>query len=288
MRNNEKRLGMDAGAVPQSDAASTTQAAQQPSGLSYVVPTEFVELPSRGKLYPSGHPLCGQDVVEIKFMTAKEEDILTSSTLLRRGIALERLLASILLDKSIDPQSLLSGDRNAILVAARQSGYGSLYETKATCPSCGQADTHGFDLEKKTVKNGCLSEEYLQENNVHREEDVFYVTLPKSGVRVGIRLMTGADETKLSETAKRRKAAGQESAVTDQLSAIIVSLNDKTDRFDIRRFIESMPISDSKYIRNMHRELTPSIDLKQPYGCMNCGHFGNLEVPFTTDFFWPD
>jgi len=221
-------------------------------------------------------------------MTAKEEDILTSSTLLRRGLALERLLSSILLDQTIDPQSLLSGDRNAILVAARQSGYGPLYETKATCPSCGQSDTHAFDLEKKTVKNGCLDEEFLQENNVHRQGDLFHLTLPKAGVSVGIKLMTGTDETKLSELSKRRKAAGQESAVTDQLSAIIVSLNDKTDRFDIRRFIESMPISDSKYVRNIHRKLTPSIDLKQPYGCMNCGHFGNLEVPFNTDFFWPD
>ena len=288
MRNNEKRLGLDSGPAPQSDAAPTTQTAQQPQGLSFVVPTEFVELPSRGEFYSSGHPLHGQDVVEIKYMTAKEEDILTSSTLLRRGLALERLMSSILLDPTIDPQTLLSGDRNAILVAARQSGYGALYETKVSCPSCGQTAVHGFDLDKKTIRDGCLDEALMQENSAYREAEIFYITLPKTAVRVGLKLLTGADETRLSELSKKKKSTGEESGVTDHLSTIIVSLNDKTDAFDIRRFIESMPISDSKYLRKLYRTLVPSVDLKQSYGCINCGHFGDVEVPFNTDFFWPD
>tara|TARA_Y100000310_G_scaffold341822_1_gene442299 strand:+ start:867 stop:1733 length:867 start_codon:yes stop_codon:yes gene_type:complete len=288
MRNNEKRLGMDSGPAHQSDAAPVTQAAQQPQGLSFVVPTEFVELPSKGRFYVSGHPLHDQEVVEIRYMTAKEEDILTSSTLLRRGLALERLLSNILLDSAIDPLSLLSGDRNAILVAARQSGYGALYETKVSCPSCGQNAKHGFDLEEKTMRLGCLDEDLMNENNARLEDTVLYVTLPKTGANLGLKLLTGKDETHLSDTTKKRKAQGQETVVTDQLSTIIVSLNGERDSINIRRFVDSMPISDSKYLRKLYKKLTPNIDLAQSYGCINCGYLGEMEVPFNTDFFWPD
>jgi hypothetical protein len=88
-------------------------------GFSFVVPTEFIDLPSEGKFYPEGHPLHGQTTLEIKQMTAKEEDLLTSRALLKKGIALDRLLSSVIVNKSIDPNSLLVGDRNAILIATR-------------------------------------------------------------------------------------------------------------------------------------------------------------------------
>ena len=121
-------------------------------GFSFVVPTEFVELPSEGRFYPESHPLHNQDVIEIKQMTAKEEDILTSQTLLKQGVALDRLLQSLIVDKRINPASLLSGDRSAIIVAARRSGYGSVYESQMNCPSCGTKQEFSFNL------NGCISE----------------------------------------------------------------------------------------------------------------------------------
>jgi hypothetical protein len=275
MRNNEKRTGQSV-------------AATQPQGLSFVAPTEFVELPSRGELYPKDHPLHKQAVVEIKYMTAREEDILTSEALLKQGLALERLLASVIVDKRIDPESLLSGDRNAILIAARESGYGSLYETKITCPSCANVATHPFDLKEKVMKPGCLSEETLEREKVSLEDGILSAMLPKSGVRVGFRLLTGKDENDLSNQAKQKKSKGLHSSITDQLYKIIVSLNGDEDRFKIQQFILSMPVADSKRLRNLHREMTPNVDMTQLYGCSNCGHTMNMEVPFNTEFFWPE
>ena len=291
MRDNEKRFGAPSGPAKQSDAAPTAQAAApaaQPQGLSFVVPTDFVELPSQGKFYPADHPLHNQEVVEIKHMTAKEEDILTSASLLKKGLALERLLSSIILDKNIKPESLLSGDRNAILIAARQSGYGSMYETRVACPQCATVAKHAFDLDEKQINAGCLDQDVLAECKARLEGDVIYVTLPKTKVVAGLRLLTGKDENALTETSKKRRAKKQESAVTDQLSKIITSLNDVSDVFEIYRFVESMPIMDSKYLRDVYGKLVPNVDLTQNYGCSECGHVGDMEVPFNTEFFWPE
>ncbi len=115
------------------------------------MPTEFVELPSQGKYYPARHPLHNKESVKVRQMTAKEEDILTSRTLLKKGIALDRLLTNIIVDKSIDPQALLVGDRNAIIISTRVSGYGSEYSTKVSCPSCGTAQPYVFDLHEAVI-----------------------------------------------------------------------------------------------------------------------------------------
>ena len=289
MRNNEKRLGVSQGKSLPEDAAAAATAAQppQPQGLSFVVPTEFVELPSRGVFYPEGHPLHNKEDVEIKFMTAKEEDILTSASLIKRGLAIDRLISSLLLDKTIDTESLTAGDRNAILIAARISGYGKAYETKVICPACGTGTAHVFDLEDSTMSRNCFDEEFLQEKQVTVEDNLFYVTLPKTKVRVGMKVLTGKDELYLMNVKKKRKADDTETTVTDQLSNIIASLNGETDPWNVRRFVESMPISDSKFLRTLYRELSPNVDLTQSFGCFSCGHVSDMEVPFNTEFFWP-
>jgi hypothetical protein len=123
-------------------------------GFSFVVPTEFVELPSQGKFYPEGHPLRGARYIEIKQMTAKEEDILTSRTLLKKGVALDRVISNLIVDKRIDPDSLLVGDRNAIIIATRVSGYGNEYTTKVTCPNCATVQEYNFDLNDASIYHG--------------------------------------------------------------------------------------------------------------------------------------
>ncbi len=120
----------------QSNAMPPSGPTQQAEAFSFVVPTDFVDLPSKGRYYPANHPLYNKDILEIKHMTAKEEDILTSKTLLKKGIAIDRVIANVIVDKSIDPNSLLVGDRNAIVIALRAASYGSRYETKVVCPSC--------------------------------------------------------------------------------------------------------------------------------------------------------
>ena len=158
MSRNSDRLGTQFN----SDTDSPQQLAQnvENNDFSFIVPTEIVDLPSRGVLYTQGHPLHGKDSIEIKQMTAKEEDMLTSRSLLKKGVALDRVLSSIITDKSINADTLLVGDRNAIIIAARISAYGNDYTTKVTCPSCGTVQEYGFDLNKTTVYNGDDIAEY--------------------------------------------------------------------------------------------------------------------------------
>ena len=124
-RNSRARSGGTEKKTPADSAVEAALSLQKEEGsglLSFVAPTEFVNLPSQGKFYPPEHPLHNKDVVEIKYMTAKHEDILTSQTLLRKGVAIDRLIENLIIDKSIKLDSLLLGDKNAITIAARKTG----------------------------------------------------------------------------------------------------------------------------------------------------------------------
>jgi len=135
VRNNQDRTG----ARPSSDVTAAVEEETQalPNPMNFVIPTELVELPSRGQGYPPDHPLFNQEMVEIRHMTAKDEDILTSRSLLKKGVALDRLIDNILVNKKIRSMHLLSGDRSAIVIEARKYAYGNEYKTKITCPNCG-------------------------------------------------------------------------------------------------------------------------------------------------------
>ena len=157
MSRNKDRLG--------GSQHQDTQPPAQGAGFSFVVPTDFVELPSQGRFYPEGHPLHGQDSIEIRQMTAKEEDMLTSRTLLKKGVALDRVIASLIVNKQIDPDSLLVGDRNAIIIAIRVAGYGNIYDTKVSCPSCGAKQEYSFNLNDANVYLGEDAKDLGVKNN---------------------------------------------------------------------------------------------------------------------------
>ena len=128
-RNNQGRTG-----APKRPEPADVPVTPPAGGFSFATPTEFVELPTQGKYYPEGHPLHGEESIEIRYMTAKDEDILTSETLLKKGLAIERLLQSVIVNKAIDVNTLYVGDKNAILIAARITGYGNQYTTRTLCP----------------------------------------------------------------------------------------------------------------------------------------------------------
>ena len=287
VRNNEDRFS-----AQQPDLDPPAQALQendsQSNPFSFVVPTEFVELPSRGEFYPLNHPLCDQETIEIKYMTAKEEDILTSQSLLEKGIALERLMASLIVDKNIKPEALLSGDRNSILIAARKSGYGSEYVTKIACPGCGEADSYDFNLDEATV-NYSLTDEELEEIGVQiNERNNFEVKLPKNPVTVEFRLLTGKEENFLLRTSERRKKKKQpEHSVTDQLKLMIVSINDYAEPELLDKFAETMTLTDTKFLRETYQKVMPNTILRKEFVCDQCGHEDEINFPFTADFFWP-
>jgi len=283
IRNNNDRIGAQATADSPVPTAPTEDTDSTP--FQFVTPTEFVELPSQGKYYPEGHPLHNKETVEIRFMTAKDEDILSSATLLKKGIAIERMLKNVLLDKSINTNDLLVGDKNAILVTARITGYGSEYCPKITCPVCGTHTEIEFDLNDAKLKQGGSSETFsieIQENNN------FVVSLPLSKAAVEVRLMKGGDERKLmSLIEQRKKQKADPTLLTDQLKMVIVSVNENTDRNVINNFIAVIPALDSRYLREALADVAPDIDLLQDFTCSSCDYEQELEVPFTADFFWP-
>lgn len=263
-----------------------TQQAQSENPFSFVVPTEFVELPSKGRFYPEGHPLHNEDTIEVKQMTAKEEDLLTSRALLKKGVALERLISSIIVNKAINPGTLLVGDRNAILISARVSGYGSEYVTKVTCPACSTTQENHFDLNDTSVYDGA---DLLESEATQDESGTFTTVLPKTKIEVTFKLLNGTDERSLltqMENARKRKK--DENNVTRQLKQFVVAVNGDTEQKNINFVVDNMPTADARHLRMVYKIATPNVDLTQNFECVECGHEQDMEVPLTADFFWPD
>ena len=147
MSRNEGRFEAAEGIPTPEDEGPPAAAVSAPTQFNWSVPTEFVELPSKGKFYTPGHPVHNVEAIEIKYMTAKEEDILSDRALLKKGMAVDRALQNLIVDKNIKIENLLIGDKNALLVAARKTGFGPEYTTRVTCPACGEVDDYSFDLD---------------------------------------------------------------------------------------------------------------------------------------------
>jgi len=280
-KRNSERFG-----APTPDDTSTPLASAQSSDIfSFITPTEFVDLPSAGRFYPDEHPLSGIDVIEIRHMTAKEEDILTSESLLRKGLAINRLLESVIVDKSIKIDDLLIGDKNAMLIASRITGFGPLYETDVTCPSCGETNENVFNLEELGVND--VSE--LPEGVDMNSDKNFTFSLPKTGVTIEVRLLTSRDERAMVKTnEKKKKLKLPDTRSTDLLKRVVVSVNGHTDGKDIEKFTEKMPLQDVKYLRKIYELVKPDMDVTCEFTCDSCDHEGEVVMPLTAEFFWPN
>jgi hypothetical protein len=279
-RNSSSRLGLDSKKQnPVDDAASIPE-------FSFISPTELVELPSRGELYPDSHPLHNKESLEIRFMTAKEEDILLNESYIKSGVVIDKLIHSLLVDKSIQVNSLLVGDKSALIVAARISGYGHDYNTKIECPKCSSKVEYSFDLNTAKVYHG---DDYDEKEVQKTESGTFILNTPLSKVKVEIRPMNGADERHMADMLRSKKKSKIASKlITQQLKRTIVTVNDYDHPHYIDTFIDAVPARDSSYIRKILKKVTPNIELKDDFVCEQCSHEEFLEVPFNADFFWPD
>jgi len=289
MRKNEDRMGAEFNQDPPIEQVVNTQDEQPKQQLSFVVPTEIIDLPSRGLVYPEGHPLHGKDTIEIRYMTAKDEDTLTNQSLLKKGLALEKVLQDVIMDKSIRTDNLLLGDKNAIVIAARKSAYGADYETKVTCPSCGKIQQHNFDLHNQDIKNPLLDEELNNLGIERTENNTFVFTLPILKIPVEIRLLTGKDEMFISQKTREAQQAKKDldSVIVMQLRLMIKSINNISDPNVIAEACTLLPAKDSKAIREVYKEVNPNVELVHNFECKSCSYEARMEVPFTADFFWP-
>jgi hypothetical protein len=275
MRDNSKRVG-----------AAAQPAPEQTQTLDFSTPTELVDLPSKGRFYPEGHPLHGQEAVEIKFMTAKDEDILTSPSFLKKGVAIDRLIQNVLLDNTIKVESLLSGDKAAIMLASRINGFGSDYRTMVTCPACQETTENVFDL--SAVENYC-GDDYKEFDVSDTGKGTYLIKTPRTKFDVEVKLLTSKDETFMIERMRSMNEKNEtNTGYTDQLKMIIVSVDSVTTRPLINKFVESLPMFDARYIRTAYSRLNPSPEMKQEFECPSCGHKKEVEIPMTVNFFWSD
>ena len=153
-------------------------------------PTEEVTLPSKGLLYPEGSPL-RKGVIEMKYMTAKEEDILTNQNYINNGTVIDKLIKSLIVTP-INYNELLIGDKNAILVAARILGYGSDYEFSYS------GEDYTIDLTK-------IEDKELSKNVTNVGKNEFDFTLPASKIKITFKLLTHGDEKSIAAELKGLK-----------------------------------------------------------------------------------
>ena len=279
----------------QSSKEITPQAAVSSNSdiFSFVNPVEVVDIPSKGKFYPDGHPLKDKESVEIRQMTAKEEDILTNKSLIRKGIVIDKLIESLLVDKNIPVQSLLVGDKNAIMVATRIAAYGAGYDVVVGCQECGSKNVISIDLTKIKIretsqiledasKSEVLSYDQLENGNI-------VLQLPKTKWNVECRLMTGDDERIILSVLenKRKFDPSAELTVSEQIKIIISAINGANDPELLAKAVDVMPAYDAKCLRNTYQKLIPNVTIEKKFTCSSCLQEQELEVPFTQEFFWP-
>ena len=276
-RNNEDRMMGGHKPTPSEDAP------QMANPLDFITPTEFVELPSKGR-YPEAHPLHGKETIEIRYMTAKDEDILTSRALLKQGVAIDRLIQNLIVDKSIDSKQLYIGDRNAIIIYARASAYGKIYKTKVTCPSCSEVSSHKFNLDEYESYDGMNWEDFEIEPT---EKGTFMTTLPLTKIVAEVRPLIGADEALMVQQMKKDKK-GKEGLVTNQMRRFCMGFNGYRDHDTINKVISKLTALDSRYLRAVFSAISPDLSIKANFQCPSCDHEEEMNVPFGADFFWPD
>tara|TARA_R110002167_G_scaffold211320_2_gene415830 strand:- start:700 stop:1530 length:831 start_codon:yes stop_codon:yes gene_type:complete len=274
-RNNEERLL--GGHKPK----PSEEVPQMQNPMDFVAPTEWVSLPSMGR-YPKGHPLEGKDSIEIRYMTAKDEDILTNRDLLKKGLAIDRLISNLIKDKSINPEHLYVGDRNAIMIYGRTSAYGADYKTKLNCPNCGEPNKCVFDLSKHEVFHGnSFDTEIIQIT----ENATFIITLPLSKIKVEVRPLMGFDEL---DMIKNNKGGVMKDLVTKQMKRFVISFNGYEDEKTINYVVDNMVATDSKFLRDCFMLISPDVKVRNHFECRECGHEQEVNVPFGADFFWPE
>jgi len=237
-------------------------------------PTEVVDLPSKGLLYPKDSPLASGQV-EMKYMTAKEEDILTNQNYIQKGVVLDKLLQSLIVSK-IDYSELTAGDQNAIMIAARVLGYGKDYEFT-------------YNGEKHTIDLTTLKDKTFDESLITPHQNKFSFKLPHSGNEITFKVLTVGDEIKIKKELDGLKKISKEinPELTTRLKHIITSVNGDEEASTIRNFVDNYLLAkDSRALREYMRQIQPDIDLNVTLEIN--GVEEDITLPITVNFFWPE
>jgi len=240
----------------------------------FKVPTETVKLPSKGLLYPKESPLAKGEV-EMKYMTAKEEDILTNSNYIRNNTVIDKLLQAMIVTP-IDYNELLVGDKNAILIAARVLGYGKDYNVT-------------YNSKDYVIDLSQLEDKQVDESLFKEGTNDFSFTLPQTNNNITFKILTHGDEQKIESEVKGLQKVNPNATtdVTTRLKYIITSINGNRNTKAIREFADTMLAQDARALRQYYSKITPDIDMRfKP----NDGNYVGEGIEFTPglNFFWPD
>jgi hypothetical protein len=259
---------------------------------NYQFPTEVIELPSRGLIYPSDNPL-SSGKVEMKYMTAKEEDILTTQSYIKDGSVLDRLFQSLIVSNGngqpIKYVDLVTGDKNAIMIAARVLGYGKDYQVEVNDPFTGKKQKETIDLTQFDNKP------YDGSAQVAPHTNEFEFTLPRSQRAVTFMAMTESKERRVKHQVEELNKANRKlkdetsRELTTRLKTMILSVDGETDSRVISQFVDNELFAvDSKALRNYINEVVPDIDLNWEFISEETGERREMILPMDVTFFWPN
>lgn len=253
---------------------------QQFSQKNYPFPTEIISLPSKGLAYPETSPLSKGEIT-IKLMTAKEEDILTSANLVKKGIHLDKLLESVVVEPGVNVSDLLVGDKNAILITSRILAFGPDYDVTINDPEANEQVKTTVDLSKIKIKE-------IDESKLNRDNEYDY-TLPISKANIKFRLLTHGDELAIQKDVEAlQKTTKGSNEITSRYRRIIVEVDGVRDFGTISNFVTNRLLAgDSKALRKQISSMSPDLDLKFEYESPFTGEKEALRIPFGIDFFYP-
>jgi len=235
-------------------------------------PTEVIELPSKGLLYPESNPL-SSGKLEMKYMTAKEEDILSNQSYIQKGTVLDKLLESLIVTKEINVTDLIVGDKNALLIAARVLGYGKDY-------------TFTYDGKEHEIDLSILENKTFDESLIAKGTNEFSYTLPSTGTEITFKLLTGKDELNVNKEIEGLKKIHKDASpeLSTRLKYMITSVVGDREAKTIRSFVDNYLLArDSRALREYIRRIQPDVDLNYT---LDSGE--EVTIPINISFFWPD
>lgn len=243
------------------------------------IPHEIIDLPSKGLLYPPGSEL-SKGQIKMKYMTAKEEDILTNQTLIKKGTVLDELFKSLIVSH-IDYGDLLIGDKNAIIVWSRILSYGAQYDIQVTTPS-GKTQEVTVNLEELKTKQ-------IDESLITPGQNIFKFTTPRGKNEIEFKLLTNKDQWEIDNRIAGLKKIGQQSNLTVRLRQMILSVDGNSDKMFINDFINTRFLAmDSRAFRQYIEKVQPDIDMTIELTDEETGEPFRSNVTVGLDFFWPD
>ncbi len=247
----------------------------------FLTPTEEIELPSKGVFYKNN-----KSTVKIKYLTAEEEDVLFSPELIKSGRVLDALLKIAVVDKDINTDDMIVGDRNAVLIYLRRTGFGDIYKPgKTVCPSCNEEYIPEIDLSELKMK-------WIEE--MPDEEGYYDFLMPTMKKNIKFRMLNGRDENRISKAISssgygtKKGSYRISKSMTERYKMQIVEVEGNRDKLYISKFVSAMPMKDAAAFREYVKLISPGVDFNYTFECNLCGHTYEDEVVMNHRLFYPN